>query len=373
MDYLRYYPILLIPAAGIAGFLLGGQWVWLGLATLPAVVLLDWLSPQDYAPRRIKNGVLADVVLYLGVIGTLVVYGFFAWRLHVGFEGTAYPAVAVVGATLSALWLTLIPNVGAAHELLHRKNPVAVWLSKLSFALVGSPTRDISHVKTHHLHFDTERDHDTGQRGETVYQFVPRCIIGNTRDEFETERRRLAARGYSVWGWHSQIFWGGVMVVGILAAMYAGAGLTGLLATLFIMVITRLAGEALNFLQHFGLLRVPGRPIESRHTWNHLSAVTRVIGMEITNHVEHHQDPDVPYYQLKPHPHGPQMRNIIAWGVLAFFPGAWNRRIQVHLREWDLKHASPEERELAREANRRAGWPDWLGESEATAPAAQAA
>lgn len=373
MDYLRYYPVLLLPAAGIAGFLLGGQWVWLGFATLPAVVLADFLSPPDHAPRRIRSGALADVVLYLGVLGTLAVYGAFAWRLHVGFAGATYPALALVGATLSTLWLTLIPNVGAAHELLHRKNPAAVWLSRLSFALLGAPTRDLSHVKTHHLHFDTARDHDTGRRGETVYQFLRRCIVGNTIDEFETEKRRLAVRGRSVWGWHSQIFWGVTLTLTVLGGMYIAAGPTGLLATLAIMVIARIAGEALNFLQHFGLLRVPGRPIESRHTWNHLSAVTRVLGMEITNHVEHHQDPDTPYYLLRPHPHGPQMRNIIAWGVLAFFPGAWNRRIQPHLREWDLRHASPEERALAREANRRAGWPDWLGEATPEPPLSGAA
>ena len=34
------------------------------------------------------------------------------------------------------------------------------------------------------------------------------------------------------------------------------------------------------------------------------------------------------------------------------------------LRDWDLHHATPAERELAREANRKAGWPDWLAEAD---------
>jgi len=33
------------------------------------------------------------------------------------------------------------------------------------------------------------------------------------------------------------------------------------------------------------------------------------------------------------------------------------------LKNWDLNFASPAERVLAREANRRAGWPDWLAEA----------
>ena len=124
----------------------------------------------------------------------------------------------------------------------------------------------------------------------------------------------------------------------------------------------RILGEALNYLQHFGLLRVPGQPIEDRHTWNHLSAATRILGLEITNHVEHHQDPDRPFYALVPRQKGPQMRNILLWGIAAFFPPIWNRVIQPRLKDWDLNHANADERALAREANRRAGWPDWLGD-----------
>jgi integrase len=44
-------------------------------------------------------------------------------------------------------------------------------------------------------------------------------------------------------------------------------------------------------------------------------------------------------------------------------PPIWNRFVlQPRLRMWDTRFATPAERELAREANRRAGWPDWLGD-----------
>jgi toluene methyl-monooxygenase len=77
MDYLRYYLNCLLPLAAIAGFVLGGHWVWLGIGTLPLLILADALSPQDYAPRRIANGALADVVIYvqmLLVLGTFVAF-----------------------------------------------------------------------------------------------------------------------------------------------------------------------------------------------------------------------------------------------------------------------------------------------------------
>lgn len=33
------------------------------------------------------------------------------------------------------------------------------------------------------------------------------------------------------------------------------------------------------------------------------------------------------------------------------------------LKRWDLEYATPKERVLALEQNRRAGWPDWVGET----------
>jgi hypothetical protein len=35
------------------------------------------------------------------------------------------------------------------------------------------------------------------------------------------------------------------------------------------------------------------------------------------------------------------------------------------LKDWDLRFADAAEREIAREANRKAGWPDWLDEAAA--------
>ena len=48
-------------------------------------------------------------------------------------------------------------------------------------------------------------------------------------------------------------------------------------------------------------------------------------------------------------------------GLAGLVPPIWNRYIlQPQLRHWDTHFANAAERELAREANRRAGWPDWL-------------
>jgi alkane 1-monooxygenase len=267
MDYLRYYLNCLLPLAAIAGFLLGDHWVWLGIATLPLLLIADALSPQDYAPRNINNGALADVVIYVQMLLVLATFAAFGWRAHVGFDPALGAVQPWIASAAALIWVGLGANVGAAHELMHRHNPLAAFIGKLGFGIIGAPNRDISHTVTHHLYFDTERDFDTARRGESVYRFVPRCIWGNTRDEFDYERRRLAAQGLGLWHWKSQIVQGLALTAGVLAVMYWAGGVPALLVQLAAMIGGRILGEALNYLQHFGLLRVPGRPIEDRHTW----------------------------------------------------------------------------------------------------------
>ena len=234
--------------------------------------------------------------------------------------------------------------------------------------------RDIPHVYTHHIHFDTDVDPDYAPRGTTVYPFMWRCTLQNFREMVEAARKRKQSTGAALWSPRNLLFW----EVALLLAFPVGAALIGgwLAGALVLLaqVISKFFLEALNYLQHYGLVRVPGTPTQRHHTWNHLTWIDRTVGFEITTHVDHHVDPDLRFDQLVPHPDAPQMPNLFVCAVSAFIPPLWFGKIAMpRLREWDLHHASPQERELAREANRRAGWPDWCAEADDSAAVARAA
>jgi hypothetical protein len=92
-----------------------------------------------------------------------------------------------------------------------------------------------------------------------------------------------------------------------------------------------------------------------------------VLALEITNHCQHHLDAYVPYYKMKPDSEGPRMPNAFLCFLAALIPPLWYRLILwPRLRNWDLHHATTDERALAREANLNAGWPDWFEEASAT-------
>jgi hypothetical protein len=73
------------------------------------------------------------------------------------------------------------------------------------------------------------------------------------------------------------------------------------------LLFVKLLGEGLQHLQHYGIVRVPGAPVRIHHAWNHLSAVMRLVGLEITNHIDYHFDSRHQFYELAPRVDGAQI------------------------------------------------------------------
>jgi alkane 1-monooxygenase len=363
MVYLRYYGANLLTAIGIAGFLLGGAYVWLGAATILGVLLGDLLLGRDEQPRTAEPSVLTDLPLYLHVLLTVGLYVAMAWRVGQGLGGhSTLELVAILaGAALSLGWLSAIPNVPVAHELGHRHGALAQFLADLLAVFFGDPSRWVSHNLGHHIKVSTADDSDTPRRGETVYRFVWRATTGALHEALTAERTRLERSGRGKWSLHHRLLRGILMAGAVAIPLVALGGLGALALGVAGVVVAKVITEGLNYLQHYGLIRVPGMPVEDRHAWNHLWTVTRAVAVEITTHSQHHQDSDVTFTRLQPRPTAPQMPGAALCFLMAFVPPLWERYIaKPRLRDWDLHHANAAEQALAREANRRAGWPDWL-------------
>ena len=84
MDALRYYVTPLVTTVGIAGFVMGGPWVWLGASTFLALMTLDIILPSDTAMRRIRFGFAADFPLYLQLPLMLGLYAAFISGVNQG-------------------------------------------------------------------------------------------------------------------------------------------------------------------------------------------------------------------------------------------------------------------------------------------------
>ena len=371
MDYLRYYLGVLMQLTGIAGILAGGGWAWLGVAQLPLFAIIDPLIGEDTRERKVDSDTLMDIPVVLCCLLGPVVLALIAWRVgHGGLSG-----VEIAGMIATGAWLAVIPVVPATHELYHKRSPWKYAVGTYTQVPYLDCTRSVAHMMGHHLFVGTPKDADTPLRGESMYGFLVRTIPANYAELYRMEADVARKWGRSVWSPQGRFPKAIAAYLVFVVAMIVIGGLAGAVAAVVSTVIARLWVEAFNYLQHCGLVRVESEPVTPNHVWNHLSTLTRLAAFEITNHCEHHLDAYIPYYRMRPDAGGPRMPSGFLCFMVALFPPLWNRLVLwPRLREWDLHHATPAERELAREANRRAGWPDWIGEAEATGkPAASLA
>jgi len=358
-DYLRYY---LSPATllfGVAGLYLGGPWVWLGLATLPILAIGDTVLPRDLSERKMNNEALAFIPVLMSCAIAFVSFVLLSYQVGTGQLGW----FNTIGAVVSTGWVGTIVGIPAFHELFHRRTAYLRYLGLCLQVMYGDPTRDIAHVVGHHIDVGTKKDSDTAMRGENLYSFGLRAAKGSFLTGLEMEGDALQKKGFSRWSIRHRLWRALAGYVVFIVGMYLIGGWAGALACFGATTIARFLLESFNYFQHYGQVRGEGRPIKKHHVWNHFGMLSRAMTFEITNHSGHHLNSYAPYYHLKPDRDAVMLPSVFICFISALVPPIWHRLIIMPaLKEWDLNHADAQERALAREQNRVAGWPDWFSD-----------
>lgn len=357
-DYFKYLLSPALLSLHVWGMWQGGTHTWLGLAVLLAVLCFDMLLPLDFSERDLRAEWLYDVQVSITIAGGFAQVFLFAWWVNTDhFVSTLSFAGAFVGTALYGF----VVAAPAVHELMHRKSPLMHLLGRIGLWLIYDPWREITHVVTHHLKVATPDDPDTARRGEAVYPYLVRSFWGQFKDAFELEREMWTKRGRA-W-WHPMNHWVGSALglsafTGALVWVGGWEGAGWAIASC--LVGPRLMLEFFNYVNHYGLVSECPGTFQRRHTWNHLTPFVRILALEITNHAGHHEDPYKPFYRLTPDRDGPKQPHFLLCILMALVPPLWFAVIKPRLRDWDERFATPKERELARLANREAGWEDWL-------------
>jgi len=363
VDYLRYYLAALFQLGVIASFFVGGNWVFFGIASLPAMAIIDHVLPNDFAVRKITSKSLADVPIWICALLGPIAYLTAAYWVATAAQIEPWQ---YAGAALSLAWMSVVPMVPATHELYHQRGALQRFVGRYAQVCYFDCTREIAHVVGHHIDVATVSDGDTAPRGTNLYSFTATAVWHSTKESLRSEADALAKAGKARWGIHHRM-WRAILAQLIFqAAIFAIGGWRAVALSVSAMIFARFWLETFNYFQHYGLIRAPGTEITRRHVWNHLKPLSRLMGLEITNHADHHTNSYLAYYQLKPDREWIPMPSLFVCFFTALIPPLWNKVVaQPALRRWDNEMASEEERALAREQNRRAGWPDWFGEESA--------
>jgi alkane 1-monooxygenase len=375
--YLRFlgaYSFVLATALGIA---LGGAWMWLGVAVIYGVMLVgDELIGDDYSEPRYAHRWLLDSLLYLALpvlailcfvmawmAGTGDVLGYGAWvQAHLGHDAFAARAATGpldwLGGILSAALTFAAVGTNVGHELTHRTTDRAAlcagrWLLALTFDAEFA----IEHVYGHHRRLATAADPATARRGEHYYAFLARSVVGQTRSAWQLERERLSRRGLRTWSGHNRYLRGWLMSAAIVAAFGLAAGVTGMIVFVLAGLAGRTVLEAVNYFEHYGLLREADAPVEPRHSWNSNRALSNVVLFNLARHSHHHAEGDAPFWQLRSYREAPTLPFGYLTSMLLVYvaPGWYRDRMTPLVLDWDRRHANAAERRLADAANRASG------------------
>jgi len=373
MVYVRYGAMTIFLTVGLVLLARGGHWPWVALAFgVGSTTVIDELvgnSRKEYG--RVITAIL-DGFLYLTLPFIIVISALFATFLASGDpfgliwlfgKGLGVDLGAIranlstfdmVGAFLTTGLIYGAGGVNVSHELFHRTgNPVAVTMARWLLAFTCDTTFAIEHVYGHHRHVATDRDPATARRGEYVMRFFVRSTLGQIANAFAFEKKRLKRRGKSWLSPSNRALRGQFMSLAVIAAFWYAAGLIGVLAFFGLAFIGKLYLESVNYIEHYGLVRVPGTRIEERHSWDCYRMISSAALYNLTRHSEHHMNAAKPYYELGTNRLAPNMpHGYMTMILISFLPGLWKRKVHPLLQQWDKHMASADERALVAER----GW-----------------
>lgn len=163
----------------------------------------DGQNPPDEVTDRLENDkyyryctYIYIPFQYLSVV--LGAYLFTAANLSwLGFDG----ALSWAGKLGVALSVGVLGGVGinTAHEMGHKKDSLERWLSKITLAQTCYGHFYIEHNRGHHVRVSTPEDPASARFGETLWEFLPRSVIGGLRSAVHLEAQRLRRLGVSPW------------------------------------------------------------------------------------------------------------------------------------------------------------------------------
>jgi alkane 1-monooxygenase len=319
--------VALATATGLAVF-----WFWGLIFAFVLVPLADVLIGDDPSnpPEEIAAALQADPWYRWIVIAYLPAqYLGLAWSLwYAVTHPIGWVGLVGLGATLG-----IVTGVGinAAHELGHKREDLEHWASKVALAPTLYGHFFVEHNWGHHKRVATREDPASSRMGESYYRFWPRTVLGSLRSAWGIERTRLQRKGARVLSPGNRVLHAWAFSVVVWGAAVALGGWRALVVLAVQAVIGFSLLEAVNYVEHYGLLRQRderGRyeRVTPRHSWNNNHVVTNLMLYQLQRHSDHHENPARRFVALRHVDDAPQLpAGYAAMILLALFPPLWRR------------------------------------------------
>ena len=234
------------------------------------------------------------------------------------------------------------------HELVHRKkNKFDMFIGNWLLAFSWDCTFAIEHVHGHHKDVGLDEDPASAQRGENIYLFILRAILQEQISGWKIETERLKRRKLNFFSIHNGMIVGYLRSLIITIAAFIFGGVIGMLCFLLCAFLAKSFLEAINYIEHYGLVRERGKEVNMRHSWNSNHVLSSIYLCNVTRHSDHHRAANLNFWELNPsHKDAP----VLPYGYLSMLylvlatPFLYNKLMAKELIDWDQNHANEYER-----------------------------
>ncbi len=252
----------------------------------------------------------------------------------------------IIQTSLSIGILGTVPG----HELTHRKkNKFDMFVGNWLLAFSWDCAFAVEHVYDHHKNVGLVSDPATAKRGENIYLFIIKAIVKEQIGAWKIELKRLSRRSYSFFSFKNKMIIGYLRSLFLTFLSFKIGGFSGMLFFLFIAFLGKMLLEAINFTEHYGLVRVKGQPVCMRHSWNSNHCLSGIYLCNVTRHSDHHRAANLKFWELSPFDNSAPM---LPYGYLSmlylalFLPLVYKKIMASKIKDWDINYANKEEQKL---------------------------
>jgi hypothetical protein len=373
---IRYWIAPALILATLVGVLMGGGYVWLGVMLFGVAILLD-VATMPFHPTGAgfdedgdtnASAPLQNAVMYVMLPIFIALQVTLIWRVMQYVDGTAMSMssfamipvqMGITGSELIGAIIStgMFAGIGIiyGHELAHTKG-FSFIISRMMMGLSGSAHFSYAHVYNHHLELGHEDDPATAPRGRSLYKHFWISHMGQSKFLYKMEQSRLKKLGKTFISIDNRWIRGYAMSLPTFILFAWAGGPLGIAALFTVWTISNFELEALNYMEHYGLIREKGQPIDYRHSWDASNLFSAWFFIEIGRQGDHHDRGETHFWELDV-VGAPDGR----WGyftefTIALIPPLFHMMMRKKLATWDRDFASEGEREIAARINAQAGY-----------------
>jgi alkane 1-monooxygenase len=297
-----------------------------GLIPLAELFMKPSAANADLAEEELlKKDPAYDWMLYIIVPVQWFLLLFFIYAV----QEPGLSATSLAGRITAMGIMCGIFGINVGHELGHRKHLFERNLAKILLLSSLYMHFYIEHNRGHHRWVSTEQDPATARRGETVYFFWLRSVVGSYLSAWKLEQERLQRNGFHFFSVHNQMLVFQLLQLALLAAIGLFAGSLALLSFIGAASIGILLLETVNYIEHYGLMRKKNASdtyerVLPHHSWNSSHLLGRLFLFELSRHSDHHYNASRKYQVLRHHDASPQMpTGYPGMMLLSLLPPLW--------------------------------------------------